>query len=143
MVRLAPIVSRTRLAITSVRSRQAVACAGETHRLAQAEATKEGFGLGINQAFEQFLHTALNWLWRWCPGFHGPAGSHGDLRPGRSRASGATAHGLDRLALPDSAGALDASGSCGPDGHFPDSIMGDTESQGRELDWMPRQTVHG
>jgi hypothetical protein len=142
MVRLAPIGSRSRLAITSVRSRQAVACAGESHRLAQAEATKEGFGLGINQAFEHFLHTALNWLCR-CPGFHGPAGSHGDLRPGRSRASAATSHGFDRLASADIAGALEASGSCGPDGFFPNSIMGDTESQGKELDWMPRQTLHG
>jgi|LakMenEpi03Aug12_release.lakeMendotaPanAssembly.Ray.scaffolds.fasta_scaffold75617_2 hypothetical protein len=143
MVRLAPIGSRTRLVITSARSRQAVACASESHRLAQAEATKEGFGLGINQAFEQFLHTALNWLWRWCPGIHGQAGSHGDLRPGRSRAFATTAHGLDRLASPDSAGALDASGSSGPDGPFPDSIMGDTECPGKELDWMPRQTLHG
>jgi hypothetical protein len=40
MVRLAPIGSRSRLAITSARSRQAVACACETHRLARAEATK-------------------------------------------------------------------------------------------------------
>ena len=28
-------------------------------------------------------------------------------------------------------------------GIFPDSIIGDTESQGKELDWMPRQTLHG